>query len=313
MAEWARKELRLVGEGGYYALLTAASRLRMPTLGRALLSLKPNWADISAMTNSFPRRSEAFLFMVENCPIVAGLRRYIETDEFTPQERIQQQKRIIDRIPRAVAYGDRDSDVGIVNTWTWSDMYDNILQWASSQGNVRLVELLADIPGIDANIASQLHHQTTALHWAAFYGHYAVVQALLTIPGINVNAISTSKSQTPLHLAAFWGHANVVDVLLGDSNRIEVNVQDYKGRTALMLAASYGHLGVVQSLLSSWIPIQPNVVDIHQKTAFDLAKGRYPEIVSLLEDFGCLEGSAICRGGASKKLRAGFKHLWKKI
>ncbi|XXQ39297.1 Ankyrin repeat domain-containing protein [Plasmodiophora brassicae] len=303
-AKWVGKMLnRTRGQHGYYALLTAAGRLRMPTLGRALLSLKADWVDIPAMIKLLPRKSEALLFMVENCPVVAGIRRYIATQEIATQV---QQTRIVDKIPRAAAFGEQGS-VTIVNNEPWNDLYDNVLQWASSAGNVRLVELLADVPGIDANLASPDNRHTTALHWAAFNGYDAVVKALLTIPGINVNAISSYKSRTPLHVAALWGRHKVVDVLLGD-DRIQVDVRDDKGRTPLMLAASYGHFKVVKSVLSGVKPIKVDAVDRHKRTALDWAEASrhpHPEIVSLL--------AAVSRGGALKKLGAVVHRLRKKV
>ncbi|CEO98576.1 unnamed protein product (mitochondrion) [Plasmodiophora brassicae] len=296
-AKWVRQTFMSMDDG-YYALLTAACRLRMPTLGRALLSLKPNWGDIRAMTNtSLPRNSEAFLFMVEHCPIIADLRQHAKTEE---------QKLIVDRIPYAVVYGEsRERDVAIVNEATWDAMFGNVLQWATAKTNVHLVDLLADIQGINANINTGRDYMTTPLHWAVANGNERIVRRLLEIPGIDVTERIVPVGSTPLHVASFWGYNEIVQLLL-HAKGVDVNARDCQEKTPLVLAAEKGHLDVVESLLEfRGFDVDVNAKDHQQQTALDRAKeAGHGEVAALLE--------RRCPG-AVKRFTGTFKHLWPKL
>ncbi|XXQ39381.1 Ankyrin repeat domain-containing protein [Plasmodiophora brassicae] len=238
-AEWLRNTLWSMDAQGYVVLLEAAHVLRMPTLGRVLLATRQEWDAIRALAyNLFDMDPPFSVFIVMNCPIIAKLRQRVRTSE---------QMLIVDRIPYAVVNGDQgQSDVDFINSAEWDPTVGNVLQWATARGNARLVELLAGIPGINANTNTL---GMVPLHWAALNGDARIVAALFTIRGVDANVGIGPSGLTPLHLAAFWGFAEVVALLL-DSPGVDVNARDGDGMTPLMLAAMKGHLQVVTLLLT---------------------------------------------------------------
>ncbi|HEY5999822.1 MAG TPA: ankyrin repeat domain-containing protein [bacterium] len=107
------------------------------------------------------------------------------------------------------------------------------LMVAASEGNKKIVELLAD-NGADMNLQDRLGY--TALHWAAYYNCGAVAEALAK-RGASLN-IEERKGFTPLILAAYYGHLGVVKALVEGGARTDI--EDKRGQTALDYAKQGG-------------------------------------------------------------------------
>ncbi len=90
---------------------------------------------------------------------------------------------------------------------------------ASFYGNLSIVKMLLDTPGIDVNEKDSSEH--TSLMQASRTGNFEIVKLLITVPGIEINA-KTSRGKTSLILAAELGYYEIVKILLGIP-RIEIN------------------------------------------------------------------------------------------
>ena len=127
----------------------------------------------------------------------------------------------------------------------------------------------------------------TALHSASWEGHIAVVRSLLKC-GVDVDAPGR-WNLSPLQLASTEGHVDVVEYLL--DHGADPNFRDDEVCvTSLRRAAVSGCLEIVRVLLERHA--DPHAKDRKGMTAMHAAslggypKGDYPQIVSLLLDYG---------------------------
>ena len=129
-----------------------------------------------------------------------------------------------------------------------------LLLWAASCGQIRIIQLLVDA---GVNVDSKDERGRTSLHLAVERYHPQLVRFLLRA-NASINARTTAGYQagikglvhhnmTALHLAVVNGHKDILMMLL-EGGAI-VDAQDGKKWTALHLAAESGRKDVVRALL----------------------------------------------------------------
>ncbi|EAX95584.1 hypothetical protein TVAG_370880 [Trichomonas vaginalis G3] len=131
--------------------------------------------------------------------------------------------------------------------WKKQNDFDgkNVLHYASSQGNLRLVKSLIEC-GCDKEINSK-RGGGTALSWASEKGKLEVVKYLVSV-GANKEA-KDHNGYTPLIQASILGHLEVVQYLI--SAGADKEAKDNNGYTPLILASMNGRLEVVKYLISA--------------------------------------------------------------
>ncbi|KAM5521104.1 hypothetical protein FOXYSP1_14994 [Fusarium oxysporum f. sp. phaseoli] len=120
--------------------------------------------------------------------------------------------------------------------------YGNVLQAASSGGNLKIVQLLLDK---GADISAQGGQYGNSLQAASYEGNLEVVQLLLD-NGADVNA-QGGRYDNALQAASYEGNLEVVQLLL--DNGADVNAQGGEYGNVLQAASYNGHQEVVQLLL----------------------------------------------------------------
>ncbi len=119
----------------------------------------------------------------------------------------------------------------------------------------------------------------TQLMHAVKRGDLKMVEALLSVPGVNVNAKS-KRGRTALMIAAGEGNPAIVKKLLSKRG-IQVDAQNIFGTTALILAADEGHAEVVKLLLEAGA--NPNLTGKDGASALMYAaNGEHAPVVFLL-------------------------------
>ncbi|XXQ36792.1 Ankyrin repeat domain-containing protein [Plasmodiophora brassicae] len=190
------------------------------------------WSDVIAWNGSLP--NSALRPVVDNCANFARLDHVANTTD---------DRAIVARIREIVVYG---GNISLVNEGRWGQSDDNLLQWAATKDEERVVQVLIILPGIDLHVRDASGR--TPLHLAAMHGHVRVVEALLRAPGIRVYLVD-GTAMTPLHKAAIAGHVRVVE-LLAKAPGIAVSAADFQGTTPLHVASALGHVRVVEALLA---------------------------------------------------------------
>ena len=170
------------------------------------------------------------------------------------------------------------------------------LDIAVMEGQIDIVELLLDAPGIDVN-AVYNKWGVTSLMQAAGIGYSDIVSLLLEVPGIDINRITVAGDNrgfpselTALLVAAKKGHAEVVRILVNDP-RIDINKSGIDGMeiTPLHMAVGAGHIEIVKLLLAQ-PAIQVNAPMRGGDTPLQIAKKLgHTEIAQLLKAAGAQE------------------------
>lgn len=120
----------------------------------------------------------------------------------------------------------------------------------------------------------------TALHLASFFGHARVV-ALLLDRGAGIDMLSASMGNTALQAATANGQADVVRLLI-DRNA-DVGYATAQGEfTALHGAANAGNVPIARMLLEAGADPEAKTTD--GRTARELAEGKHPAIIELLDE-----------------------------
>ena len=112
--------------------------------------------------------------------------------------------------------------------------------------NLKMVQLLLNVPGIDVNAMER--KGKTPLLIAVCEENPEIVKLLLTHPGIDVNA-TKPWLEAPLYMAVFHENPEIVRLLLTRSE-IDVNVTDPLGLTPLHMAIIYKRLEIIKLLLA---------------------------------------------------------------
>ena len=123
------------------------------------------------------------------------------------------------------------------------------LHHAAMRGNIKIVEHLVSLTGIDVN--SRDKQGSTALHIAATYDNTAIVKVLLE-HGADFT-LEDKQSQTPLHRAAQEGCAGIIEAILEvlEDKESAMTTEDGDGNTPLTLAVEAGNSEAVQVFMSS--------------------------------------------------------------
>ncbi|TFK20297.1 ankyrin, partial [Coprinopsis marcescibilis] len=121
---------------------------------------------------------------------------------------------------------------------------------AAMEGNLRIVQLLLECPGIDVNSSGK--DGRTPLMEASFNGHLQIVQLLLACSGIEVNAVD-EEGWTALMFSSLHRDGTSAEVtrLLLESPGIDVSMKNLNGDSALILAANlfWSSLGKLRTLV----------------------------------------------------------------
>ncbi|KAJ2936580.1 hypothetical protein H1R20_g513, partial [Candolleomyces eurysporus] len=118
---------------------------------------------------------------------------------------------------------------------------------AINRGHVKIVELLASCPGVQANVQTCTR---SPLSWAASEGHISLVRQLLSNPEIDVNAQHSFTGYTALCYASRLGRCEAVEALLS-REEVDLHLGPRCGCTPLLLAASTNQLTIIALLLSN--------------------------------------------------------------
>lgn len=157
------------------------------------------------------------------------------------------------------------------------------LDWAASQGDIDIVQLLLD-HGADTKARDT--RSNTALHWAVAY---APIVQLLIDQGVELD-VQNNEGQTPLMWSSHDGHTETSILLL--ANHAQVNLQDHFGCSALHAASLRGQTGIIQILLDhgadptlrdcdQWTPLHAAAIFEHED-AINLFKNIMPDSTSIL-------------------------------
>ena len=150
-------------------------------------------------------------------------------------------------------------------------------------GNLDIVRILLEAPGIDVNIKDQVSNYAP-LHHACYISSVPIIQLLLQIDDANVN-IETDNKLTPLMKACEIGNNDVVALLIKIGNA-DPEKCDKEGWNSLFYAAYSGNIQTVQYLLD--IGVDKDTVDINRFRAVDWARHNgHGDVVSLLEKYVC--------------------------
>ena len=211
--------------------------------------------------------------------------------------------------------------------------YDNALQAASCNGNIRVVKLLIEK---GAKVNARGGYYGNALQAASHCGHEPVIRLLLA-NGAQVNAQGgfygnallaaafhstrvvellvqngadilgdDMQGRNLLHIAAVLGNCDVMRRWI--DHGIDMTRRDRQGRTVLHHAASSGSVEAVKLVLA--IPVDVNAVDRDGWTALHWAskRGANP-VVKLLLDAGAEKATESLQGWMAHRVAIFHKHL----
>ncbi len=151
---------------------------------------------------------------------------------------------------------------------------------AAQFGHSEVVELLIN-HGADCNLPFK--ENTSPLCIAAKHGNVQVVRLLLQVPGIQVNR-ATDSGASPLGIAVQRGHKEVVRLLL--KKGASLTIASNKGASPLHLACLRGHAAIVWMLLHAGADMDAEMALPERYTPYSLAQlaqlGDHREVMSVL-------------------------------
>jgi ankyrin repeat protein len=125
---------------------------------------------------------------------------------------------------------------------------------AVRRGHTAVVELLLQVPSMDANIGATVNASPPSglKPWESIHLRLCRPNLFLKAP----KELPTAGNLTPLHFAAMEGHTEIVDLLLKWPG-IHVAPLDSNGRSPLDHSIQKGHLEVVKLLVEKGEPFTP--------------------------------------------------------
>lgn len=215
-------------------------------------------------------------------PVTLKLQKMSKSNDINNASKTVENLKLIDRILRAISYGDVKLAcfyMGIDFTAYANDQIDNS-ELCHPLCECQYCKKKKDLYLSDFNINLSDSNGVTALHYGARYGQDEFCKILI-LNKADVNC-ADKKGQTPLHLAALNNKTVVIRLLL--DNGANINAIDLAGNTPLHDASEMGNIGATKILLS----YNPDITMLNgsEKTALGIAKDKvHLTIIDLIDKY----------------------------
>jgi len=149
--------------------------------------------------------------------------------------------------------------------------------WAAKRADdIRFMEYLAKVPGLDLNLVSTDSVGMRPLHWAATEGSIPVVAMILKHSQNDNSSNSTTGTTLSSSLMDGYNEEKEDSNVNANANVSVINARDKSGCTPLLIASQYGHADLAAFLIRRGA--NPNAVDDSRDTALHWAayKGSVP-------------------------------------